>query len=104
MMEESLGYHQLNWEGETPTSDKAHPEFSSQTHCPRDLRLHPNQSCGKMGGSDTMGHGPLPPVDTCSCIYLSLIICGAAFLLPYNSFITAVDFYQVMVASTFVLL
>jgi len=38
----------------------------------------------------------LPPLDNCRLIYLSLILCGAGFLLPYNSFITAVDFYQVI--------
>jgi len=37
----------------------------------------------------------LPPLDNCQLIYLSLILSGAGFLLPYNSFITAVDFYQV---------
>jgi len=37
----------------------------------------------------------LPPLDNCRFIYLSLILCGAGFLLPYNSFITAVDFYKV---------
>ncbi|XP_070205208.1 equilibrative nucleoside transporter 4-like isoform X2 [Littorina saxatilis] len=35
-----------------------------------------------------------PPRDPCSCVYLSLVLAGAGFLLPYNSFITAVDFYQ----------
>ena len=35
-----------------------------------------------------------PPRDPCSCIYLALVLSGAGFLLPYNSFITAVDFYQ----------
>ena len=41
-------------------------------------------------------HGNLgPPRDTCSLIYISLILCGMGFLLPYNSFITAVDYYQV---------
>ena len=34
------------------------------------------------------------PSDRCSCIYLALVLCGAGFLLPYNSFITAVDYYQ----------
>ena len=34
------------------------------------------------------------PRDRCSCIYMALILCGAGFLLPYNSFITAVDYYQ----------
>ncbi len=35
-----------------------------------------------------------PPRDKCNGIYLALIICGAGFLLPYNSFIVAVDYYQ----------
>ncbi|XP_029647515.1 equilibrative nucleoside transporter 4-like isoform X1 [Octopus sinensis] len=35
-----------------------------------------------------------PPRDPCSCIYLALVMSGAGFLLPYNSFITAVDYYQ----------
>ncbi|XP_041373222.1 equilibrative nucleoside transporter 4-like [Gigantopelta aegis] len=35
-----------------------------------------------------------PPRDPCSCIYLALVLAGAGFLLPYNSFIIAVDFYQ----------
>jgi len=37
----------------------------------------------------------LPPLDNCRLIYVALVLCGAGFLLPYNSFITAVDFYQV---------
>ena len=36
-----------------------------------------------------------PPIDRCNCIYLALLMSGAGFLLPYNSFITAVDYYQV---------
>jgi len=39
----------------------------------------------------------LPPLDNCRLIYLALVLCGAGFLLPYNSFITAVDFYQVQI-------
>ena len=35
------------------------------------------------------------PRDRWSLIYLALVLCGVGFLLPYNSFITAVDFYQV---------
>ena len=35
-----------------------------------------------------------PPRDNCSIIYIALVLCGAGFLLPYNSFITAVDYYQ----------
>ena len=34
------------------------------------------------------------PRDRCSAVYLSLLLCGAGFLLPYNSFIIAVDYYQ----------
>lgn len=36
-----------------------------------------------------------PPVDSCNYIYLALLMSGVGFLLPYNSFITAVDYYQV---------
>ncbi|XP_011310979.1 equilibrative nucleoside transporter 4 [Fopius arisanus] len=35
-----------------------------------------------------------PPVDRCGLIYLSLILAGVGFLLPYNSFISAVDYFQ----------
>ena len=35
-----------------------------------------------------------PPRDPCNCVYLALVLAGAGFLLPYNSFITAVDYYQ----------
>ena len=38
---------------------------------------------------------PLPsPRDRCSLVYVGLMLCGAGFLLPYNNFISAVDFYQ----------
>ncbi|KAG8236750.1 hypothetical protein J437_LFUL015579 [Ladona fulva] len=44
------------------------------------------------------GHGNhqhiSPPVDRCNCIYLSLVFAGVGFLLPYNSFIIAVDYFQ----------
>ena len=43
-------------------------------------------------------HLPAPeggcPVDRFNWIYITLVLCGAGFLLPYNSFITAVDYYQ----------
>ncbi|ELU15279.1 hypothetical protein CAPTEDRAFT_221558 [Capitella teleta] len=35
-----------------------------------------------------------PAADRCSAVYLGMLLCGAGFLLPYNSFITAVDYYQ----------
>ncbi|KAJ1522691.1 hypothetical protein ONE63_001852 [Megalurothrips usitatus] len=35
-----------------------------------------------------------PPGDNCNCIYYSLIFAGVGFLLPYNSFIVAVDYFQ----------
>lgn len=35
-----------------------------------------------------------PPRDPCNCIYLGLVLAGVGFLLPYNSFIIAVDYYQ----------
>nr|CAD7257281.1 unnamed protein product [Timema shepardi] len=35
-----------------------------------------------------------PPVDKCNCIYFALVLAGVGFLLPYNSFIIAVDYFQ----------
>ncbi|XP_065204229.1 equilibrative nucleoside transporter 4 isoform X2 [Planococcus citri] len=35
-----------------------------------------------------------PPVDKYNGIYLSLVLAGIGFLLPYNSFIIAVDYFQ----------
>ncbi|XP_058792732.1 equilibrative nucleoside transporter 4 [Phymastichus coffea] len=35
-----------------------------------------------------------PPVDRWNLVYLSLVLAGAGFLLPYNSFIIAVDYFQ----------
>ncbi|XP_054288139.1 equilibrative nucleoside transporter 4-like [Macrosteles quadrilineatus] len=35
-----------------------------------------------------------PPVDKFNGIYLSLVLAGVGFLLPYNSFIIAVDYFQ----------
>ncbi|GAB6021425.1 Epsin-3, clathrin recruitment and traffic between the Golgi and endosome [Chamberlinius hualienensis] len=35
-----------------------------------------------------------PPRDPCNCIYLGLLLAGVGFLLPYNSFVSAVDYYQ----------
>ncbi|XP_063977034.1 equilibrative nucleoside transporter 4 [Diachasmimorpha longicaudata] len=35
-----------------------------------------------------------PPVDRYGFIYLALILAGVGFLLPYNSFISAVDYFQ----------
>lgn len=35
-----------------------------------------------------------PPGDNCNCIYFSLVFAGVGFLLPYNSFIVAVDYFQ----------
>jgi hypothetical protein len=33
-------------------------------------------------------------------IYISMVLAGAGFLLPYNSLISAVDFYKVCVSFT----
>jgi solute carrier family 29 (equilibrative nucleoside transporter) protein 4 len=46
------------------------------------------------GGRGRNPSGSPPALDWCSCVYLGMLLCGAGFLLPYNSFITAVDFYQ----------
>jgi hypothetical protein len=32
-------------------------------------------------------------------IYISMVLAGAGFLLPYNSLISAVDFYKVLLSS-----
>lgn len=37
----------------------------------------------------------LPPLDNYRLIYLSLVFCGAGFLLPYNTFIVAVDYFRI---------
>lgn len=39
-------------------------------------------------------HEASSPADRFNWIYITLMMCGAGFLLPYNSFITAVDYYQ----------
>ncbi|OXU25295.1 hypothetical protein TSAR_006457 [Trichomalopsis sarcophagae] len=44
-----------------------------------------------------------PPVDKYNLIYLSLILAGAGFLLPYNSFIIAVDYFQARYPGTTVI-
>ncbi|CAB4054833.1 SLC29A4 [Lepeophtheirus salmonis] len=35
-----------------------------------------------------------PPIDHNQLVYVSMILAGVGFLLPYNSFIVAVDYYQ----------
>ncbi|XP_053606361.1 equilibrative nucleoside transporter 4 isoform X2 [Plodia interpunctella] len=37
---------------------------------------------------------PMPPADKYDYVYMTLFIAGAAFLLPYNSFVCAVDYFQ----------
>ncbi|XP_003690213.1 equilibrative nucleoside transporter 4 [Apis florea] len=44
-----------------------------------------------------------PPVDKCNFIYFALILGGIGFLLPYNSFIIAVDFFQARYPGTTVI-
>lgn len=34
------------------------------------------------------------PKDPCNSVYLALLLAGVGFLLPYNSFVSAVDYYQ----------
>jgi solute carrier family 29 (equilibrative nucleoside transporter) protein 4 len=43
---------------------------------------------------DQRGRQTLPPKDNYKLIYFALLLAGAGFLLPYNSFITAVDYLQ----------
>ncbi|KAG5336433.1 S29A4 protein, partial [Acromyrmex charruanus] len=44
-----------------------------------------------------------PPVDKCNFIYMALILGGIGFLLPYNSFIIAVDYFQARYPGTTVI-
>ncbi|XP_014248396.1 equilibrative nucleoside transporter 4 [Cimex lectularius] len=59
---------------------------------------------GKRGGNDLRfnnGFNHLsPPVDKYDFIYLSLVLAGVGFLLPYNSFIIAVDYFQMQYPGT----
>ncbi|XP_037523411.1 equilibrative nucleoside transporter 4 [Rhipicephalus sanguineus] len=48
----------------------------------------------KQPGSPLAPSHERPPEDRCSCVYLALVLAGVGFLLPYNSFITAVDYFQ----------
>lgn len=34
------------------------------------------------------------PRDTCHCVYFGLLLAGVGFLLPYDSFVSAVDYFQ----------
>ena len=38
--------------------------------------------------------GDSAPEDRHHLVYLAMVLCGVGFLLPYNNFITAVDYYQ----------
>ncbi|KOB73285.1 Equilibrative nucleoside transporter 4 [Operophtera brumata] len=42
----------------------------------------------------SMANPSAPPPDTYNIVYLTLFCAGAAFLLPFNSFIMAVDYFQ----------
>lgn len=44
-----------------------------------------------------------PPVDKCNFIYMALVLGGIGFLLPYNSFIIAVDYFQARYPGTTVI-
>lgn len=82
-MDENLsrGYCQLRLD--TPEGDP--PPLSLGT-MGQERRRPPKPATGS-------GQSGSPPVDKCHCIYITLILCGVGFLLPYNSFITAVDYY-----------
>jgi len=47
-------------------------------------------------GAYSKHHTVIPPDDKCNFVYLVMLLSGVGFLLPYNSFITAVDFFQGM--------
>ena len=45
-------------------------------------------------------HTVHPPSDNYSLVYLAMVLSGAGFLLPYNSLITAVDYFQTVFPGT----
>jgi solute carrier family 29 (equilibrative nucleoside transporter) protein 4 len=45
-------------------------------------------------------HTIYPPHDSYNLVYLAMVLSGAGFLLPYNSFITAVDYFQTVFPGT----
>ena len=45
-------------------------------------------------------HTVFPPRDPYNLVYLSMVLAGAGFLLPYNSFITATDYFQAVFPGT----
>lgn len=44
-----------------------------------------------------------PPVDKCNFIYFALVLAGVGFLMPYNSFVIAVDYFQARYPGTTVI-
>ena len=56
------------------------------------------EDIGTMSDSpDIIDHHPIRvrrPEDPYNCVYISLLLAGTGFLLPYNSFVTAVDFFH----------
>ncbi|XP_065340802.1 equilibrative nucleoside transporter 4 [Cloeon dipterum] len=53
----------------------------------------PSRGYFQLGGK-TRGNVHESPVDHCNFIYTALMLAGVGFLLPYNSFIIAVDYFQ----------
>ena len=45
-------------------------------------------------------HTVYPPGDSYSLVYLAMVLSGAGFLLPYNTFITSVDYFQTVFPGT----
>ena len=45
-------------------------------------------------------HTIYPPHDSYNLVYLAMVLSGAGFLLPYNSLITAVDYFQTVFPGT----
>ena len=48
----------------------------------------------------SQAHTIYPPRDSYNLVYLAMVLSGAGFLLPYNSFITAVDYFQTVFPGT----
>lgn len=62
-------------------------------------KLSRNRKSRGRKSSEMHTHNPInnmiPPVDSYNAVYLSFILGGAGFLLPYNSFIMAMDYFKV---------
>lgn len=74
----------------SPTQDVHHDNTDHDTPLPPTIDISSEDSTDPMASSVIR---VLQPQDRCNIIYISLLLAGIGFLLPYNSFITAVDYF-----------